>query len=94
MDEYRRLAQFMDRKATWLKTKQVLALLDNLEKVAPPDWGDWFRHEWPAVLSDISATQTEEEQTETHHAGTHLCRNGCHIENGVALTRCGPLLFA
>ena len=64
MDEYRRLAKFMDRKAAWLKTKQVLALLDNLEKVAPPDWGDWFRHEWPAVLSDIATTQKEDEEVD------------------------------
>ena len=65
MDEYRRLAKFMDRKAAWLKTKQVLALLDNLEKVAPPDWGDWFRHEWPAVLSDIATTQKEDEEVDS-----------------------------
>ena len=63
MDEYRKQAKFMDRKASWIKTKQVLALLDNLEKVKPPDWGDWFRNEWPAVLSDIDAdhkTEVEE----------------------------------
>ncbi len=63
MDEYRRLAKFMDRTASWIKTKQVIALLDNLEKVARPDWGDWFRQEWPAVLSDIAAAHKEEQET-------------------------------
>ena len=62
MDEYRKQAKFMDRKASWIKTKQVLALLDNLEKVKPPDWGDWFRNEWPAVLSDIDADHKVEKE--------------------------------
>jgi hypothetical protein len=54
----------MDRKASWIKTKQVIALLDNLEKVARPDWADWFRQEWPAVLSDIAAAQKEEQEVQ------------------------------
>ena len=62
MDEYRKQAKFMDRKASWLRTKQVLALLDNLEKVAPPDWSDWFRAEWPAVLSELDTQQKEEKE--------------------------------
>ena len=62
MEEYRKQAKFMDRSARWLKTKQVLALLDNLEKIAPPDWADWFHHEWPAVLSELSAGQKIEKE--------------------------------
>lgn len=53
INEYRKLAKYMDREAKRLNTRQVLALLDNLEKVASSDWSAWFEHEWPAVACGV-----------------------------------------
>eukprot|EP01047_Picozoa_sp_COSAG01_P006541 COSAG01_NODE_238_length_20679_cov_140.041399_3_plen_340_part_00 len=62
MQEFRDHAKFMDRRARWLKTKQVLALLDMLERTPRSQWTEAFRLEWPNTLRDLQTAQIAQEE--------------------------------
>ena len=62
--DYRKQAMFMDRQIRWLKTKQVLALLDLLQKTPRQNWHEACRVDWPVLNASLSLKQAEEEDDE------------------------------
>ena len=61
MQMYRESAKYMDRRVRWPKTKQVLALLDLLERTPRNDWSSAFQSEWPEILQGIQERQRLQE---------------------------------
>ena len=62
VQQYRKLATFMDRAVKWLSTKQVLAMLSLLGDTPQNRWAHAMQTEWPSMLQHLASGHEQQEQ--------------------------------